>query len=125
MKSIKLVSVIVGCSVLSSVMTWLFVKDSYESGYEMIGSISNASIVTLNTKVLQLSDEDEVRCHLSKHTNWMAEDLRNIELLDKQIIGGPGLPAFTESTIEESLAAYDTTEISKFASECKTKTKLF
>jgi len=125
MNNIKLVSLIVGCSVLSSVMTWLFVKDSYESGYEMIGSISNASIVTLNTKLLQLSDEDEARCHLSKHTNWMVEDLRNIEVPDKYIIGGPGLPVFTESTIEDALAAYDTTEISKFASECKTKVRLF
>jgi hypothetical protein len=125
MNKIKLVSLIVGCSVLSSVVTWLAVKDSYESGYEMIGNISNASTVTLNTKLLQLSDETEARCYLSKHTNWMVEDLRNIEVPDKYIIGGPNLPIFTESTIEEALAAYDATQISKFASECKTTTRLF
>lgn len=125
MKNIKIASVIVGCSLLSSLMTWLFVKSSYESGYEMIGSISNASIVTLNTKLLQLKDENEARCHLSKHTNWIVEELRTIEVSDKHIIGGPGLPSFTESTIKEALAAYDTTEISKYASECKTKARLF
>lgn len=125
MNNIKLVSLIVGCSVLSSTMTWLFVKDSYESGYEMIGSINNASVVTLNTKILQLSDKAEARCHLSKHTNWMVEDLRNVEVPHKYIIGGPGLPAFTESTVEAALAAYDKTDMSKIALECKTKARLF
>lgn len=125
MKTIKLLSVVVVCSIFSSVMTWLFVRDSYESGYEMIGTISSASIVTLNTRMLQLSDENEVRCHLSKHTNWMVKDLRAIEVSDKYIIGGPGLPIYAKSTIDEALANYDGTETSQFASECKTKARLF
>jgi hypothetical protein len=125
MKTIKLVSVVVVCSIFSSAMTWLFVRDSYESSYEMIGSISNASMVTLNTKILQLSNEDEIRCHLSKSTSWMAEDLRTIEVPDKYIIGGPGLPNYTKSTIAEALATYEATEISEVASECQTKSRLF
>lgn len=125
MKTIKLVSIVIVCSILSSALTWLFVRDSYDSGYGMIGNINNASVVTLNIKILLLSNEEEVRCHLSKHTAWMAEDLRAIEVPDKYIIGGPGVSDFTKSTILEALAAYDATKIAKFASECKTKSMLY
>ena len=72
----------------------------------MTGVVSNASIATLNTKVLQISDENEARCHLSKHTNWIAEDLRTIEVQSKYITEGLGLPNHTKPTIDMALANY-------------------
>ena len=125
MKAIKLIGVILLCSSLSSYITWLFVKDSYEAGYDLVGLTCQSSTVLLNTKVLTLDDNDELRCHLAKHTQWFSEDLAAADIPDEYIIGGPNLPHMTKSFIRESLEEYRSSKLKQYASECKTKEKLF
>jgi len=125
MKAIKLISLVIISSALSSFLTWHFIQGSYEAGYELIGSISNASIVKLNTMVLQLDDDNDAKCHLTKHTQWIVDDLRRIEVPNRYIIGGPNLPSFTKTEIEEAIAEFDSTELGNYASICQTKGNLF
>ncbi|WP_261844792.1 hypothetical protein [Aliamphritea ceti] len=125
MKGIKLISLVFLCSSLSSFVTWHYVQSSNDAGYDLIGLMCNSSTVSLNTKVLSLESDDELRCHLAKHTSWMVEDLEAAEIPDKYIIAGPGLPRMTRSFLSESVGEYNSTQLKKYASECEVKEKLF
>lgn len=125
MKSIKLIILVIFFSALSSFLTWKFVQGSYDAGYEMIGNISNAGVVKLNTRILKLDNDKDAKCHMAKHTRWMVDDLRKIEVPNKYIIGGPNLPKFTKAEIEEAIAAFESAGLSDYASICETTGKLF
>jgi hypothetical protein len=113
-------------SFIIGVMTsFIFLHQSYETGYDLMSSLSSAAALDRDIRFFTLNDS-ELRCSIAKYASSLSSELENTDINENYVYDAPGLQSLTKESISKVIELYkEHPEIEEYAVACEIKTNLY